>query len=227
MHIPICRYGDAKRIVTSPSWEGRNIKIGSFARAGGHRECWEADQWFSCREKFHDVSKGIKRMAFRHRRNTGVKNVGYNIACFVGKIENRLQVDPRSVFGPTQKSTVVWIQASPWWTTSSLRRSLFTILVRAGQNYDPFSDNFEEAFFGKKFHKDNLYASDTRYAVERFLKGYTRYTGTTCGWYTAFRYRSLDDERRPTRERIRELLVKSPLSSINTRKNSSSEAYDD
>jgi len=225
MYIPICRYGDARRISIAPTWEGRNVKIGSFARVRGTRDHWRVDEWLSCREKFHDASHGIRRMIFRHRRNTGTLNIGYNIACFIGKVEDRLQIEPRSRFGPTQRNTIVWIEASPWWTTSSLKRSLFTILIRAGQNYNPFSDNFEKALFGNEFHKDNEYASDTRYAVERFLKGNTHYTGTTRGWYTAFRYRSLDDERRPTKERIRELLVKSPSISLN-RERTQPEGYD-
>jgi hypothetical protein len=70
-----------------------------------------------------------------------------------------------------------------------MRRSLLTIIVRAGMMYEPKQDNYEEALFAYKF------VAPTRKAVMRFLFGFTKYVGPSIeeqpsiesrGWKSVF-----------------------------------------
>jgi len=85
-----------------------------------------------------------------------------------------------------------------------MKRSLFTALLRSGMEYTPTKLNFEEALFSHQ------YLEKTEYAVRRFLKGYTKYTGRQTGWYKQFRWGggSYYNPRYPSNKEIRGLLVK-------------------
>ena len=61
-----------------------------------------------------------------------------------------------------------------------MKRSLLTILLRCGVKYNRKQDNFEDAVFSC------AYTQNTRYAVQRFLDGFTKYTGKSNGWYNQF-----------------------------------------
>lgn len=52
-----------------------------------------------------------------------------------------------------------------------MRRSLLTILLRAGMLYDTDKDNYEKALFGEP------YIIPTKQAVMRFMYGFTKYAG--------------------------------------------------
>ena len=166
--------------------------VGSFAKSkssceGRHK----VDHWFYCREIFHHVLFRLKLLFFAHEANKGV-----NIAAFLTEIENRLNVQPRSEFGPTQRKTIMWVRPSKWWLQYSMRRSLFTILLRAGCNYNFSKNNFEEAVGAEKYLKKTIYAFD------RFMRGYTKYVGHKRGWYKQFYHLS------PTADEIDKLLQK-------------------
>jgi hypothetical protein len=114
-------------------------------------------------------------MCFSHFANKGPE-----VSAFIEQIEDKLGVVPKSVFGPTKRPAITWLRPSPWWMNSSLKRSLFTAFLRAGNNYN--GRDFEEALWS------NSYLSDTRYAVNRFLAGYTKYQGrgNQTGWWNIF-----------------------------------------
>lgn len=133
-------------------------------------------EWLHCREYFQDESKGIRRILFCHRPKRSK-----NVAMFMDRVESILGVCDRSVFGPTQRHNISWASVSPWWMDLSMRRSLFTILIRCAQNYSFRRGNFEEALFSVQ------YAKDTEHAVRRFFDGNTRYNGRCKGWYNQFR----------------------------------------
>jgi hypothetical protein len=158
-----------------------------------------AREWLYCREYFQDESAGIRRFLFCHKSNKCK-----NIAAFVDKIENVLGVPDRSIIGPTQRYNISWISVSFWWTNTSMKRSLFTALLRCGQNYDAKKENFEDALFSV------LYTKHTEYAVRRFLDGNTRYTGKKRGWYNQFRWGggTSEEPRMPSRELVEKLLVR-------------------
>jgi len=191
--------GEKKLVV---SFDHGKVRPGSFGKIV--RRKYEpsgtlfVDRWWYCREYFQNESRGIRRMLYSHR-----KGLTYNIACFMREVEKRLKVEPKSTFGPTQKDTITWIAAS-WWTTTSMKRSLFTALLRAGANYRYTKDNFEQALFSIGFTKN------TRKAVERFMKGHTRYAGKVKGWYNQFKWGGNHNMRPkpPSEKEIKKLLIK-------------------
>ena len=136
---------------------------------------WSVFQWYECREVFHKNSQNLRRMCFSHSARHGTF-----IASFLDQIEDKLGV-PKSIFGPTKRPTITWLRPSSWWMNSSLKRSLFTALLRAADNYN--GQNFDDALWS------NRYLYDTKYAVMRFLDGYTRFQGRgglLTGWYNTF-----------------------------------------
>lgn len=152
---------------------------------------YKVGQWYYCRDLFHSHLCNLSLCFFSHDVTKG-----HCIAAFMRKAEEILDVQPRSEFGPTQRKTIMWIEPSRWWTVRSMRRSLFTILLRAGGQYSPNKDNFDDALFS------DPYTLRTKYAVERFFSGHTKYTGRNRGWYKQF-YESA-----PTEAEIDMFLVK-------------------
>ena len=148
-------------------------KIGSFAKLSGDYQ----GQWYICREEFHWVNANTRRFLFVHETNAGS-----NIASFIEKVENKLKVDVRSVFTPTQYNRITLVCMSPWWK-HSIRRSLFTALLRVGQYY---KGGFHKPLFSEIYGKENYYTRDTEPAVRWFLRGNTRYLGHVQGWWEAF-----------------------------------------
>lgn len=133
-------------------------------------------EWLYCREYFQDESAGIRRFLFCHRPNRCRR-----IAAFVHRVEDILELDERTEMGPTQRHNISWVKVSQWWTSTSMKRSFFTMLLRCAQNYESKTDNFEEALFSINYSKR------TEPAVRRFLEGNTRYTGKMKGWYNQFK----------------------------------------
>lgn len=156
-------------------------------------------EWLYCREYFQDESAGIRRFLFCHKPKKCK-----SIAFFIHKIEEKLCLKDRSKIGPTQRNNISWIKVSTWWTATSMKRSLFTLLIRCSQNYRAKIDNFDEAIFS------TLYTKHTEYAVRRFLDGHTKYTGKRKGWYNQFRWGSGDafNPKMPTKDHIDKLLIK-------------------
>lgn len=149
---------------------------GSFCKAKdlvGNR--YKTGQWHYCREVFHTQLYNLPLFFFSHKPFKG-----HCIAAFLKKVEDMLDVKPRSRFGPTQRKTIMWIEPSKWWTIRAMRRSFFTIMLRVGKDYLQDKDNFALALYS------DIYTAKTSYAVERFLKGHTIYTGKKRGWYNQF-----------------------------------------
>ena len=155
------------------------------------------EAWTPCREIFHRDSYKVKQFLFQHR--TRAKQDC--IAAFIERIEEDLNVRPKSKFYSTFVPNVMLVIPSPWWANFSMKRSLFTILLRAGQKYDCKKDNFEEALYSDRYSKK------TKDAVSRFMEGHTRYRGRIIGWYNQF-FHGGWDYRRPDADKIKKLLVK-------------------
>lgn len=122
-----------------------------------------------------DFTKRTETILFAHKSGhyTRLRN-------FISIAEELLDVATSEV-GPTQRKTISYITPSDFWTQCSMRRSLFSILLRAGDKYD---GDFDEALY------DNMYVSSTRAAVERFFGGHTHYNGRRTGWCDQFRDKS-------------------------------------
>lgn len=144
---------------------------------------YKVSQWNYCRDLFHGQLYNLNLFFFSHRISKG-----RSIAEFMRKIESQLNVYPLSKYGPTQRKTIMWIKPSRWWTVRAMRRSLFTILLRAGSGYSYTKDDFEEALYGEP------YLFETQQAVRRFMSGFTVYTGKKRGWRRQFHEEHLSDE---------------------------------
>lgn len=171
--------GEIKNFEMPLRFKYNNIQRGSFSKILFTKEDGTliAKEWLYCREYFQDESKGINQFLFCHSKDK-IKN----IFAFINKIENVLKINKFSLMGPTQRKNVSWIKPSNWWLRTSMKRSLFTALLRCGQRYNPQIDNFEEALFSY------FYTKDTKQAVKRFLQGNTKYTGKKKGWYNQFKW---------------------------------------
>ena len=151
-------------------------EVGSFAqykRFDGDK--YHVVDWTYCRDVFHPKLYNLDIFFFSHNPNKG-----NCIASFMEKIEKKLGIDILSEYGPTQRKSIMWISPSKWWTIKSMRRSLFTILLRCGSEYSPKNNNLQEAFLS------DSYVKSTRYAVNRFLSGHTEYVGNKKGWLEQF-----------------------------------------
>ena len=131
--------------------------------------------WQYCREVFHRDNRGCGYFFYAH--NPGKL---HHVAAFIEKIENTIGINIHSEIGPTQRKTISWVRPARWWWVQSIKRSLYTCLLRAALNYDVHRDNFKEALYSVSYTKE------TRYAVERFLSGYIKYTGRKHGWCSQF-----------------------------------------
>lgn len=132
----------------------------------------KAIHWDHCREqfaaKFTDVSK--PGFYFSHPANKGV-----DIANFLAKFEHITFTQPVSSFSLTNRENVLWVQVASFWMPCHIKRSLLTILLRCGINYDSAKDNFDDALFGD--YKESFYLKETRSAVLRFMFGFTEFSG--------------------------------------------------
>lgn len=121
----------------------------------------------TCRERFaRQWDQNTVGFYFTHPAN-----MGYSVATFLKKTEIILKRTDFSEYALTNRDNILWIEPSKFWMDCRMRRSLLTILVRAGMVYDPKRDNYEEALFAEKW------AKPTKMAVMRFLFGFTKYNG--------------------------------------------------
>lgn len=156
--------------------------FGSFGKPRNIKEDrYFVSTWHHCREIWHNQMYNAKIFFYSHPNNRDKP-----ISDFFHKIENKLQLKERTIFGPTQKKTIIYVKPSKWWLKYAMRRSLFTILMRSSCAYDIELDNFNDAIFS------NFYASKSKKAIEHFLNGNTVYTGKKRGWFKQFG-ENLDD----------------------------------
>ncbi len=136
--------------------------------------------WHSCRETFHKHNESHTTFYFCHRRPSPSR--GRAISVFIDKIEKRLGLKKkdRTKMGPTSSRAVCWIEVSKWWRRSNIRRSLFTALLRAANDYSIEEDNFDKCL------KEGKYIETTQDALNRFLDGNVYYWGSSKQWYIAF-----------------------------------------
>lgn len=163
---------------------------GSFAKPKEFLEGrYIVGHWLACREIWHYELKDLPLFFYSHEAGKTK-----NISAFMNKVEDILNLKKRSEFGFTQRKTICWIRPSSWWTKPTMRRSLFTLLLRVSQNYNPEQDNFDQALYS------HVYTKDTRVAIIRFLAGYTHCKGKGRGWHNIFKNCSLEE--------IQNLLIK-------------------
>jgi hypothetical protein len=132
--------------------------------------------WQECRETFHTNNPTMDFFLFCHEPNR--TNA---IAAFVHYYEKKLGHKKLSEFGPCNLNRMTWIKPAEFWKKSSIRRGLFTILLRATAEFDLSQQNFDEALYHSK------YIRSTRKALDLFLEGNTMYRGPDGqNWCAAF-----------------------------------------
>lgn len=128
-------------------------------------------RWDHCREqfaaKFNELTPGFY---FSHPPGKS-----YDIGEFINKFESIIDLDNFTEFAKTEKESILWVKQSDFWKKCQIKRSLFTILIRCGMNYDSAIDNFDDALFGE--YKENIYFKETKSALLRFMFGFTNFTG--------------------------------------------------
>lgn len=139
-------------------------------------ETLASPHWDHCREQFLGKMKNdLQGFYFSHGANQSE-----NIAYFLAKFEEILEITDFSSFQKTNISTILWVIPSKFWMNCVLKKSLLTLLLRVGINYNPETNNFDEALFSDGF-AENKYARETKNAIMRFLFGFTEYRGTIPG----------------------------------------------
>lgn len=140
----------------------------------------------SCREVFANRFTDSTTSIFF---NAVTRPATLNLALFFRVLEDKLglaQTD-RTVFSHQSGKGVVLVGVSKWWSSTVLRRQIFTILLRCGT---AFTGDFQAAL------TSNEYAKATMPAVKRFIAGYTKGAGTAksiTGWMIAFHNKSSKD----------------------------------
>lgn len=172
-----------------PSSEMPPAEVGSFAVYG------DAIKWYKCREQFAPVwQPQTAGIVFSFKEGEKVLE---SVAAFIQKVERViLELGEESTFYVTNRKYAVYVCPAEFWKSCFIRRSLFTALLRAGQQYKPDLDNFDEALYSIKYLKD------TKDAVLRFLFGFTEFNRAECvritgnepqgatGWHAIFANRS-------------------------------------
>lgn len=150
--------------------------VGNFALES---DSGRITHWDTCREQFASkFNQDLNGFYFSHKEDKG-----YDIANFLHRFENIIKscdknfVLENTEFAFTSSPCVMHVKVSPFWKECYFKRSLFTIIIRCGSNYDNQSNNFDECLFNPDF-KECVYLLETKLAVMRFLFGYTKYTGT-------------------------------------------------
>lgn len=126
-------------------------------------------QFETCRERF-GPKWGVETegIYFTHPDHQGVA-----VATFIKKTEMILNQKEFSQFSLTNHDNVLWVEPTYFWKSCRMKRSLLTIMLRAGMVYEPALDNYEQALFTEQW------AKPTKLAVMRFLFGFTKYIGPT------------------------------------------------
>lgn len=169
-----------KELIYSP-WRAafyqENIRSGMFVPCvKNEKNVTSSNYWFDCRESFAVSFKNkTKNFLFAHTNNNGE-----NILNFINNFERRLELKSfTQLVGCTNRLDISLVIPSRFWTRTSIRRQLFTILLRCGRNYK--KRNFKHALYSHDYTKK------TKSAVEKFLKGKTRYRGKlNGGWVSTF-----------------------------------------
>lgn len=155
---------------------------GSFAKLWGREPkdgIKDLEYWASCRDIFHRENRCCRRFYFFHNLSEGQ---GRSISIFVDKVDDLIGLGEgdRCRLGPTNKRSTMWIEPSRWWWGQSIRRSLFTALLRQSLTYRVSLDNFEHSLY------NGTYTGNTRAALDRFIAGNNYYWGGAVGWMSAF-----------------------------------------
>lgn len=146
--------------------------------------------WYKCREMFaKQFSENIDGFYCSLEKECSADGLPE----FLAITEDILKIESPSVYQKSTHPLAIFIRPSSFWKTCPIRRSLFTILVRAGLAYRPQYNSWEDAIYTQDYIKI------TRKAVLRFMYGCTKFVPgerDRAGWVTTFRHCNEDEIRR-------------------------------
>lgn len=139
---------------------------------------------WGCREQFHNHMTHVKHKSFLYKstKYTAIKD-------FIRCAESILKLKVRSKVRKTSNSNFIFIDPSPFWTKQKVVYSLFTILVREGDEFSKGKTKKQTlANFWKCIRLSQYNTNES--AFERFFDGYTWFVGrpSRYGWMSTFEY---------------------------------------
>lgn len=175
--------GGVKNVIVnagaSPGYAGARGAFGTMAsRTLSNGRTLPYVSWWTCREQFHTFCNNHKTTEFYYRVDD---NCGPDTAHFILRIEKHLGLQYKSRFQYTDRANVIWCQPERWWLINPMRFQFFSICLRASLNWRRH-ENKDLRYILNLY----AYAAETPAAVDRFLAGYTWYTGSVVGWKKQF-----------------------------------------
>jgi hypothetical protein len=157
-------------------------------------------RWQTCREQFLaslNNNSNAEGFFFCHKGSRFE-----DISSFISKFEDIVFYNTvkgelvKSEFVRTNYNSVSWFIPSNFWKKSLLKMSLLISLLKTSKNYTCQFDNFDKTLFDPEF-PENFYIRNTRFAVLRFMFGFTEFFGClqnyskgtstiNNGWYSIF-----------------------------------------
>ena len=155
----------------------------------------------TCRELFaYHFNKNTKFLCFSYKQ-LGYKDNLIRFSKFWKLIEQKAKVKQHSIIHPTNDSSTIIIELSPFWNINSLRRGFCTLFIRMGAKY--FKGNLIEAI-------DKYYlASRIKAEILYFLQGNTMLTikKITSGIVNYFTYYGRGTTNVHRKNRYEEILI--------------------
>lgn len=158
--------------------KGNGPYFGSGSYAGAFM-LEKGTEWYTCRERFENAAAHSKGSSIFFGHPAGKSE---DVAAFIHKTEDILGLSNENMcrFALTTSNSILFVVVSDFWWKSSIRRSLFTIFLRAGMAYDRSKDNYEAALLSQD------YVKRTQQAVMRFLLGFTEVKAQGGHWVNQF-----------------------------------------
>jgi hypothetical protein len=162
MHLPACEIRVRSYYAPQP---------GDFGVETPHQA-----NWYTCREVFHARIVDSPNNPFYIFTNNPE-----SVAGLIQTVENILGVEKCgfAVHRSYYNSNALEIRPSRFWTMQPMRHQFLSCVTRAGLDYDYIKNPLQAL-------QDYKYFNESWPATERFLRGYTWYTGDVIGWHRAF-----------------------------------------
>lgn len=151
-------------------------------------ENYNCNYWIGCREEFLNYHEEhptrTRKILFSTPNYVKVRD-------FIAEVEKRLKVSIKTKIQRTSNPDIILVRRSSYWRPKA-KNSLFTALLRAGENYKKIKGKYTEKSFTDALDSQ-YYLKETSVAVKRFFQGYTRfkflpYGDDDCfeGWHDEF-----------------------------------------
>lgn len=161
-----------------------NVQPGLFGLVRYTRTRWEGFrpvfvEWYHCRESFQYAWNRYVKRYYGFDGDFFFCCPKRNLETFLRAAEKALGLWKKTKVYKTHVRGICCVVPAKFWQKQDIRMSLFTILLRAAENYRLGSD-------WQKCLMDNPYAQETKEAIARFFDGNTVYKGRDTGWCHAF-----------------------------------------